>query len=245
MEYLKRSEGRINVNDYAVSVDLATNILWFKLGNGFGRKEYPANINTVLKAKVVLASNIAHDISKVYIETRQQYEQGKITVEQVAARITALRKQSVLPEELSNENIDEKIEISSEYVARFEEEVRVNKEKLEQRDEELLQKNKIIEEQSMQTQEMKERISFFEEKEKAQKEKQERKKKVKKFVFTVILRIAFFILITLLVVLAVKYINQIVLNVVLIVIDIIAAIVSLRKILKADIEKYLSRKDKK
>lgn len=71
-----------------------------------------------------MASNIAHDISKVYNETKKQYEQGKITVEQVAARITALRKQTVLPEELSNENIDEKMVVSSDYVARFEEEVR-------------------------------------------------------------------------------------------------------------------------
>ena len=245
VECLKRTEARSSVNDYAVSVDWATNILWFKLGNGFGRKEYPANINTVLKAKVVLASNIAHDISKVYNETKKQYEQGKITVEQVAARITALRKQTVLPEELSNENIDEKMEVSSDYVARFEEEVRLNREKLEQKDEELLQKDKIIEEQSVQNREMKEKISFFETKEKELREKKERRRKVKKFAFTVMLRVAGFILITVLVVLAVKYINQTFLNVALITVDVVAAIVSLRKILKSDIEKYLSRKDKK
>lgn len=245
VECLKRTEARSSVNDYAVSVDWATNILWFKLGNGFGRKEYPANINTVLKAKVVLASNIAHDISKVYNETKKQYEQGKITVEQVAARITALRKQTVLPEELSNENIDEKMEVSSDYVARFEEEVRLNREKLEQKDEELLQKDKIIEEQSVQNREMKEKISFFETKEKELREKKERRRKVKKFAFTVMLRVAVFILITVLVVLAVKYINQTFLNVALITVDVVAAIVSLRKILKSDIEKYLSRKDKK
>ena len=245
VERLKRTEARSSVNDYAVSVDWATNILWFKLGNGFGRKEYPANINTVLKAKVVLASNIAHDISKVYNETKKQYEQGKITVEQVAARITALRKQTVLPEELSNENIDEKMEVSSDYVARFEEEVRLNREKLEQKDEELLQKDKIIEEQSVQNREMKEKISFFETKEKELREKKERRRKVKKFAFTVMLRVAVFILITVLVVLAVKYINQTFLNVALITVDVVAAIVSLRKILKSDIEKYLSRKDKK
>lgn len=245
VECLKRTEARSSVNDYAVSVDWATNILWFKLGNGFGRKEYPANINTVLKAKVVLASNIAHDISKVYNETKKQYEQGKITVEQVAARITALRKQTVLPEELSNENIDEKMEVSSDYVARFEEEVRLNRVKLEQKDEELLQKDRIIEEQSVQNREMKEKISFFETKEKELREKKERRRKVKKFAFTVMLRVAVFILITVLVVLAVKYINQTFLNVALITVDVVAAIVSLRKILKSDIEKYLSRKDKK
>lgn len=45
--------------------------------------------------------------------------------------------------------------------------------------------------------------------------------------------------------LAVKYINQTFLNVSLITVDVVAAIVSLRKIFKSDIEKYLSRKDKK
>ena len=35
-------------------------------------------------------------MTKVYNETKKQYEKGKITVEQVAARITALRKQTVL-----------------------------------------------------------------------------------------------------------------------------------------------------
>lgn len=139
-----------------------------------------------------MASNIAHDISKVYNETKKQYEQGKITVEQVAARITALRKQTVLPEELSNENIDEKMVVSSDYVARFEEEVRLNREKLEQKDEELLQKDKIIEEQSVQNREMKEKISFFETKEKELREKKERRRKVKKFAFTVMLRIVFY-----------------------------------------------------
>lgn len=92
---------------------------------------------------------------------------------------------------------------------------------------------------------MKEKISFFETKEKELREKKERRRKVKKFAFTVMLRVAVFILITVLVVLAVKYINQTFLNVALITVDVVAAIVSLRKILKSDIEKYLSRKDKK
>lgn len=38
---------------------------------------------------------------------------------------------------------------------------------------------------------MKEKISFFETKEKEQKEKKERRRKVKKFAFTVMLRIVF------------------------------------------------------
>lgn len=54
-------------NDYAVSVDRMTNILWYKLGNGFGTKNYPCNVNIVLKARTVLSATIIAAITYIAI----------------------------------------------------------------------------------------------------------------------------------------------------------------------------------
>ena len=124
-------------NDYAVSVNRITNILWYKLGNGFGKKNYPFNVNTVLKARLVLASSISHNVSEIYRLTKEQHQNGEITDDQLAARIITLKNKPVLPEELAGDSIEDIMDFSDEYLSRFEEEVNQNKEALKEKEKEI------------------------------------------------------------------------------------------------------------
>ncbi|MGI6122021.1 MAG: hypothetical protein ACOYH0_07040 [Saccharofermentanales bacterium] len=122
------------VSDYAVSVNKMTNLLWYKLGNSFGRKNYPCNVDAVLKARVVLAAHISQSVSKLYFETKSKYKAGEITEEQLAARIIALRGKTTIPEDLDTDTIEDSLDFSPEFLSRFEEEVLSNKTALEEKE---------------------------------------------------------------------------------------------------------------
>ncbi|MBQ7033674.1 MAG: hypothetical protein IJN25_08475 [Clostridia bacterium] len=130
------------VSDYALSVDRMTNILWYKLGNGFGRKECPNNVNAILKARIVLASNIANNVEKIYRETNEQFKKGEITSEQLVARIITLRKKPLLPEDVEGDSIENSMDFSADFMSRFEEEINSNKIALREKDKELEQLEK-------------------------------------------------------------------------------------------------------
>ena len=134
VERVKKEQAVDNACDYAISVERLTNFLWYKLGNGLGGKEYPTNVNAVLKARMLLASKISQGISRLYEETRAQFRAGAITEDQLASRIITLRKKPIMPEELSAETIEDSLDFSLEYLTRFEEEVSRNKEALQEKD---------------------------------------------------------------------------------------------------------------
>lgn len=134
VERIKKDRAVDNASDYAVSVERLTNILWYKLGNGLGGKKYPTNVNAVLKARMLLASKISQNITKLFVETRAQYRAGVITEDQLASRIITLRKKPITPEELSSETIESSLDFSLEYLTRYEEEVNRNKEALQEKE---------------------------------------------------------------------------------------------------------------
>lgn len=134
VEQISKEHSLDSVCDYAVSVERFTNILWYKLGNGLGGKEYPTNVNTVIKARMLLASKISHNISKLYAETKAQYRSGEITDEQLVSRIITLRKKPTTPEELKVDTIEDSLDFSLEYLTRYEEEVYRNKKALQEKD---------------------------------------------------------------------------------------------------------------
>ena len=124
-------------SDYAVSVDRITNILWYKLGYGFGKCDYPTNVNAVLKARIILASNISQNVTKVFALAREQYSKGEISDEQLASRIITLRKKPILPEELAADSIDDSLDFSEEFISRYEEKVRLTESALKEKDDEI------------------------------------------------------------------------------------------------------------
>lgn len=131
--------------DNAINLDKITNIIWYKLGNGFSKKEYPSNVSAILKARIVLSTCINHNVESVYSEIKEQYRNGKITEEQLASRIITLKRKPSLPEEIEGDSIEESMDFSPEYLSRFEEEVKTNKTLLQE-------KNQIIQDLKEQNQ---------------------------------------------------------------------------------------------
>lgn len=148
------------ISDFAISLDRATNILWYKLGNGFGKKGYPTNVNAIIKAKIILADNISHNVREVFEKAKSDYNKNLISEEELASRILFLRRKNVLPENLESESIDDMLNFSNEYIDRFEEEIITNKNML-------LEKDKELEELKIEKQELK----IFQKSELSKKEK--------------------------------------------------------------------------
>ncbi len=112
--------------EYAVSLNHITNMLWYKLGSGFGNQGYPKNVQAVLKAKSLLSSRIIQQISKSFEKAKADYESGELTKEQVASRIIVLRKKPTLPEELTSDNIDKSLDFTDDYLDQYETEAQQN-----------------------------------------------------------------------------------------------------------------------
>lgn len=123
--------------DFAISVEKMTNILWYQIGKLFGKNEFPKNVNAVLKARTLLSSNIAQNVCKLYSETNKKYRSGEIGEEQLKARIVAINKKPLLPEDLDAENIEDIMDFSPESIMKYEEEMAKDKEKIEQYEKEL------------------------------------------------------------------------------------------------------------
>lgn len=84
----------------------------------------------------------------MYNKTNEQYKNGEISKEQLAARIITLHKKPILPEELEGDSIEECMDFSPEYMSRYEEEAKSNKLALEAKDAQLREKDKLIQQQS-------------------------------------------------------------------------------------------------
>lgn len=117
---------------YAISMGMITNILWYKLGKGFGNNDFPQNINSVLKAKIVLSNLISQNVSKKFDECKQEYQRGKLNEQQLAARLLALREKAVKPEDITNENLEDSLNFDSKYIERFEAERELHKAQIRQ-----------------------------------------------------------------------------------------------------------------
>lgn len=190
VEQIKYERNNESICDYAINTDKITNILWYKLGNGFGNKEYPINVNSVLKARIVLASSVYNNVTQIYSDTIKKYKDGEISQEQLAARVSALRKKSILPEELSGDSIDDEMNFSIEYLSRFEQEMLTNKEELEKREKEIKQKDITIEEQRKLNKELLSEVEKYrEEAEKRGKRKRETCK-ILKIIWGIVWRIS-------------------------------------------------------
>lgn len=142
------------VANFAVSLYKITNLLWYKLGNGFGGKEYPANVNAVLRARIILSASIAKNAEVAFSDTKEKFKSGIITEDQLTARIITLRNKPTLPEELRGDCIDEMMDFSPEYLSRYEEKVKADQKSLEEKEaiiesikEESVAKDKTISEQ--------------------------------------------------------------------------------------------------
>jgi hypothetical protein len=183
MDILKASKEQADILkidnrcDFAISVEKMTNILWYQIGKLFGKNEFPKNVNAVLKARTLLSSNIAQNVCKLYSETNKKYVSGEIGEEQLKARIIAINKKPLLPEDLDAENIEDIMDFSSESIMKYEEEIAKDKEKIEQYEKEL---NRIKEDNKSKENKKKEvelELELYKDKERKNNEKKSFRKK--------------------------------------------------------------------
>ena len=118
---------------FALPTSAITNILWFKLGSGFSKRDYPINTDASYKARRILSGEIASNIAKLFDETKKQYAEGIIDKDQVASRIVLMQDKISTPDELLPDNIEELLDFSPEYIAKYEEGIKHNKVQLQEK----------------------------------------------------------------------------------------------------------------
>ena len=242
--------------DYAVSVERLTNILWYKLGNGLGRREYPTNVNAVLKARMLLASKISQGVSKLYMETRTQYRAGVITEDQLASRIITLRKKPIIPEELSAETIEDSLDFSLEYLTRYEEEVNQNKAALlekenliqaisdqkdrviSEKDDALAEKERHIQDQLVRNAELEAKLAEYHRKDQEREQRRVKRKKAMYLIIGIIWKLVALALLIVIVACICSNINAALTTAISIVVGLIGAIPVVISFLKSDLKKY-------
>lgn len=116
----------------ALPMSVITNILWFKIGAGFSKKEYPLNVDASYKAKRILSGELFNNNTRYYDKTKREFKAGNIGKDQLASRIVLLRDKSLMPDELTNDNVDELLDFSKEYIDSYEEGIKLNKAKTEE-----------------------------------------------------------------------------------------------------------------
>ena len=124
-----------NICGLAVSMNMLTNILWYKLNRGFGARNYPQNLDSVIKAKTVLARFISQNVTAVYNRYRKEYMDGDISAQQMAGRLLGLREKASKPEDITIDNLTDNLNFNSEYLSRYEEERELQKIQLKEKEE--------------------------------------------------------------------------------------------------------------
>lgn len=107
---------------YAVNMNFFTNYLWYYLNKGFGAKNFPKHISTLVKARIILSDIVSDNIIHIYQDSLRQYKQGEISKEQITARFIALKEKHRTPEGISSESMDDDLDFDIQYIERFKEE---------------------------------------------------------------------------------------------------------------------------
>ena len=248
-----------NTCDYAISVERLTNLLWYKLGNGLGGKDYPTNVNAVLKARTLLASKISHNVSKLYAETRAQFSKGEITEEQLAARIITLRNKPIAPEELTYETIEESLDFSLEYLTRYEEEVNRSKEALQEKDRllqvlrdenaqvrfekdsELAEKDREMNEQKTRTAKLEAELAEYHRKDREKEERRLSRKRTIRLIIGILWKLVAVGLLIVVAIYVCSKVNSAFTNAVGLAVGLIGAIPAVYSFIKSDLKKYKSK----
>lgn len=238
VDRIKREKCLELVSDYAVTMERITNILWYKLGNGFGQKNYPSNVNSVLKARIVLSSNISHNVAQLYRETAEKYQSGEISSEQLAARIISLRKKPLLPEEISIDIIDDALDFSEEWLNKYEEQVQIDKTLI-------IEQNKQIEEQKKKNEILNAELKKYKEADAKKDRRKQKNKQVLSFCWRILWKVLILLAIVWLAFFFKKQCNADVPFVISLVIEAIGIILTIISIVKKDIVKSFPRQGEK
>lgn len=111
-----KGDGDTNVAEYAVSMSYLTQLLWLKLNRGFNSVNLPLNVDITIKARLVLAGMVKAGVNEAYRKCTQQFLEGKITSEEWADTLIEIRKKPTIPDEITNENVEDALNFSEDYI---------------------------------------------------------------------------------------------------------------------------------
>ena len=258
---LKEERGLEYVCDYAVNLDRITNIIWYKLGNGFGKKDYPSNVSVILNARIAIAASIAHNVERVYAEAKEQFKNGILTESQLAARLVTLKKKPILPEEIEVDLIEDSMNFSPEYLSRFEEEVKETKalvkEKeriiedlkeqkrsdLQKKDEIIAERDRVIEIEREEKLVMAAELDAYHKKEEQANQKKAKAKCVIRFLWSILWKLLVITLITVIAIFIEKSIDSNLILYIVAAIDILGIGYTVLSAVKKDYTKYFKDKE--
>lgn len=250
-----------NLCAFAVSLDRITSLLWYKLGNGFSKKTFPPSVSAILKARAVLSSSIVKSTEKAYFEVKQQFEAGKLSEDQVAARIIMLRSKPTLPEDLQGDDIDEIMDFSPEYLSRYEEQVKKTQslleekegvieslkadtaQKISEKDATIASQEETIRGKSYENDELRSKLEEYQRREAAIIRKKERRKNIRKFVLSILCKLFVIILLAVAFIYVEFKLECRILSVIIAVADIIMLVSSAIKTVKNDYKKFFPKEN--
>ena len=219
---------KINVDEngicrLAVNMSFLTNLLWYKLNRGFGVMNYPYNLDSVIKAKIVLSNFISQNVVTTYDKYKKEYADGELTVEQMAGRLLGLHEKASKPEDITVANLSDNLNFDPKYLCRYEEERELQRVKLEEKEEVIQQltlssrvaqeelevvknlaessraiiddKEAIIATQKAEIEEKDRLLKRYQKEEQEKNQVNQHKKRIRRFVFHIMIRFVFILLI--------------------------------------------------
>lgn len=256
-EEIKANEGLDKICNFAISLDRITSLLWYKLGNGFSKNDYPSSVNAALKARIVLSASIARNAEREFAKIKKEYADGLIDDDQATSRIITLRNKPVLPEDLQGDDIDEIMDFTPEYLSRYEEQVKKNQKdlkekeevienlkadsekKLSEKDETIATQANVIKNSSEENAQLRDELNKYHQKEAAALRKKNRRRNILRFIWSIVWKLGVLIGLTAFAIYLESKCNSKIPMYISMVVNAVGAIYTLWSALKRDKEKYL------
>lgn len=117
----------------ATTLNFLTNKFWFKLNKGFGKSTLPKSFDIISKSQIILSTILNKKIGSEYEELQQQLKNGKLTEEQVKARLVDLKSNVRKPEDIVKDSVVDVLHtITEDSLDKFIEEQKYFKDSAEQ-----------------------------------------------------------------------------------------------------------------
>jgi hypothetical protein len=102
-EYVFEGNGTI---PFATNIEFLTEKFWFKLNKGFGGdSKKPASFDPIIRAKLIISSQVSRSISRIYKDLSEKYKAGEISKDAVASIHHEIYQAPSVPEEVSIDSI--------------------------------------------------------------------------------------------------------------------------------------------
>lgn len=97
---------------FATDIYFITNRLWYKLNKGFNDStNLPATLDIVVKAQIVLSTQVNRSIDKEYENLKSQVKSGSLSTESAQQWYNSLREEAKKPEEINLATVEKSVDL--------------------------------------------------------------------------------------------------------------------------------------